>query len=179
MLAQSRKLIPIALLLSGTSAFAQSGPWTVSEASGQVVIRTAAGDRAAERGATIAAGQQVVTGSNGNATIVRGREFVTVRPNTRITIAPRERERSVVQMIQDFGSAIFNIGRQPDPHFGVDTPYLAAVVKGTTFTITVSQAGAAMQVTEARSRLPLWTAVHEIWCDRASWPSSTRTINIA
>ena len=144
----SRAIFPVALLLSSTSAFAQSGPWTVSETRGEVVIKTADGERAARRGARIAAGEQVVTGNRGTATIVRGREFVTVRPNSRISIAPRERERGVIQIIQDFGSALFNIGRQPDPHFGVDTPYLAAVVKGTTFSITVSEEGASMQVTE-------------------------------
>ncbi len=144
----TRAILPLTLLLSSTSAFAQSGPWTVSETRGDVVIRTADGEQPARRGVRIAAGQQVVTGRSGNATIVRGREFVTVRPNTRITIAPPQRERGVVQIIQDFGSALFNIGRQPDPHFGVDTPYLAAVVKGTTFSITVSEEGASMQVTE-------------------------------
>ena len=144
----ARTILPISLLLSSTSVFAQTGPWTVSEVSGPVVIRSEAGERVAERGARVAAGQQVVTRRNGNAVLVRGNEFVTVRPNTRITIAPENRERSVVQMIQDFGSAIFNIGKQPDPLFGVDTPYLAAVVKGTTFSITVTDGGAAMQVTE-------------------------------
>lgn len=143
-----RSLLPLALLLSSTSAFAQSGPWTVTESRGDVVVRTSAGSNDAQRGTQLSAGHQVVTGRNGTATIVRGQEFVTLRPNTRITIAPRQRERGVVQMIQDFGSALFNIGKQPDPHFGVDTPYLAAVVKGTTFSITVTEEGASMQVTE-------------------------------
>ncbi|KEO85342.1 hypothetical protein EH30_12495, partial [Erythrobacter sp. JL475] len=143
-----RSLLPVALLLSSTSAFAQSGPWTVTETRGDVLIRTPNGERVAKRGETLTAGHQVVTGSGGNATIVRGQEFVTVRPNSRITIVPRERERGVIQIIQDFGSALFNVGKQQNPHFGVDTPYLAAVVKGTTFSITVSEEGASMQVTE-------------------------------
>ena len=42
----------------------------------------------------------------------------------------------------------YDIGRQPNPHFGVDTPYLAAVVKGTVFSITVAEEGATLQVTE-------------------------------
>ncbi|MEX0342680.1 MAG: FecR domain-containing protein [Erythrobacter sp.] len=141
-------LVPLAILLSSTSALAQSGPWKVSETHGQVVIRSQSGERTAKRGAPVRAGEQVVTGVSSNATIVRGNEFVTLRPNTQVTIVPRERESGVVQIIQNIGSAIFNIGRQPNPHFGVDTPYLAAVVKGTTFSITVSGEGASMQVTE-------------------------------
>src|SRR3546814_7909473 len=34
------------------------------------------------------------------------------------------------------------------PHFGVQTPYLAAVVKGTTFSVTVDGTGASVQVVE-------------------------------
>ncbi|MGB3805867.1 MAG: FecR family protein, partial [Erythrobacter sp.] len=144
----SRILIPLSILLSSTSAFAQSAPWTVSEASGEVVVRTSDGDRAARRGTTLGPGHQMVTGSDGNAVIVRDRQFVTVRPNTQVTIPQPRPERSVVQIIQDFGSALFDIGKERDPHFGVDTPYLAAVVKGTRFSITVTAAGTSMQVTE-------------------------------
>ena len=125
-----RTLLPLTLLLSSTSAFAQSSPWIVSEVRGTVLVRSDAGERQISRGARVSSGQQVVTARNGNATLVRGSEFVTVRPNSRITIAPEERERSVIQIIQDYGSALFNIGKQKDPHFGVDTPYMAAVVYG-------------------------------------------------
>ena len=143
-----RLISSLALLLCGTSAMAQSGPWTVSEARGQVQIRENAATRAAQRGSQIPAGATVTTGANGNAVLVRGREFVTLRRNSQIRIPAAKAERSIVQVVQDWGSALFEIGKQPDPHFGVETPYLAAVVKGTTFTITVAPEGASMQVLE-------------------------------
>jgi ferric-dicitrate binding protein FerR (iron transport regulator) len=40
-----------------------------------------------------------------------------------------ESPNRIVQMIQDFGSALFKIEKKSTPHFGVQTPYLAAVVK--------------------------------------------------
>jgi hypothetical protein len=90
----------------------------------------------------------VTTGADGNAVLVRGREFVTVRRNSQIRIPAGGEERSIIQIVQDWGSALFDIGKQPDPHFGVKTEYLAAVVKGTMFTVTVARDGASMQVLE-------------------------------
>lgn len=62
---------------------------------------------------------------------------------------PAERRAGgIIQILQDYGSALFSIGKQKNPHFVVETPYLAAVVKGTTFIITVTGEGASLQVTE-------------------------------
>ena len=119
-------LAPIAVLLSSTSAFAQSGPWTVSEVEGQVVIKDDSGERAARRGAKLDPGDSIEARNGGNAIIVRERQFVTIRPNTRIRIADGSESRSVIQVVQDWGRALFRIDKQKDPHFGVGTPYLAA-----------------------------------------------------
>jgi hypothetical protein len=144
-----RLVLPILLLLfSGAPALAQSPAWTVSEAKGQVTVIDPAGQRAAKVGTTLVAGATVRTGAGASAVLVRGREFVTMRQNAQLRIAPAVRERGIIQILQDYGSALFNIGKQPDPHFGVETPYLAAVVKGTTFVIAVSREGASLQVTE-------------------------------
>ncbi|MFM7349827.1 MAG: FecR domain-containing protein [Erythrobacter sp.] len=147
----SRVLLPLlVLLIGGTSAIAQNGAWTVSEAKGVVLVVDARGQRAAKAGTELAAGATVRTEARSSAVLVRGKEFVTLRQNAqlRIPTAAAARERSLVQIIQDYGSALFSIGKQPNPHFGVETPYLAAVVKGTTFVITVSRQAATLQVTE-------------------------------
>ena len=142
------KLSTLAALFCSTSALAQSGPWVVSEAQGQVAVRSGAASVAARRGVQVPAGSVVTTGADGNAVLVRGREFVTVRRNSQIRIPAGGEERSIIQIVQDWGSALFDIGKQPNPHFGVKTEYLAAVVKGTTFTVTVARDGASMQVLE-------------------------------
>ncbi|ANK12060.1 FecR family protein [Erythrobacter neustonensis] len=138
----------LALILGSTPALAQASGWSVSEARGTVTLADASGTRPAKPGAVLAAGTMVRTGAGSSAVLVRGREFVTMRHNAQLRIAPTARERGIVQIIQDYGSALFRIGKQANPHFGVDTPYLAAVVKGTTFVITVSEQGASLQVTE-------------------------------
>ena len=145
----SRLLMPLLLLLfSGAPAYAQDGPWTVSEAKGVVTVIDTRGQRPAKAGMQLASGATIRTDARASAVLVRGKEFVTLRQNAQLRIAPAVRERGVIQILQDYGSALFNIGKQPNPHFGVETPYLAAVVKGTTFVITVGPEGASLQVTE-------------------------------
>ena len=133
MRALTKLLLPIAVLLFGSAtAFAQSGNWTVSEAKGRVVVIDSRGTRPAVNGLALGPGATVRTEARSTAVLVRGKEFVTLRQNAQIRIPEAARSRSVMQIIQDYGSALFNIGKQPNPHFGVETPYLAAVVKGTT-----------------------------------------------
>ena len=75
------KLSTLAALFCSTSALAQSGPWVVSEAQGQVAVRSGTASVTARRGVQVPAGSIVTTGADGNAVLVRGREFVTVRRN--------------------------------------------------------------------------------------------------
>ena len=140
-----RAATAVAALLASSSAFAQTG-WIVSEASGQVVIRDATGDHAAVRGMTVPAGAAVLTAAKSHAVIVRGEDFVTLAPASRVRLPDATQSAGLFQMISEWGNAIFKIKHQPKPHFAVQTPYLAAVVKGTTFSITVSDAGSAVQV---------------------------------
>lgn len=149
----ARLMMPILLLLlGGAPALAQASGWSVSEAKGVVVVIDAQGQRPAKAGTALAAGATIRTEARSSAVLVRGREFVTMRQNAQLRIpAPAQaqaRSRGIIQIIQDYGSALFNIGKKENPHFGVETPYMAAVVKGTTFVITVSGEGASLQVTE-------------------------------
>ncbi|RZJ96316.1 MAG: hypothetical protein EOO76_19560, partial [Novosphingobium sp.] len=72
----------------------------------------------------------------------------TVSPGSRVRVPAIAERRGLFQVIQEWGNAIFQIEKQGAPHFGVQTPYLAAVVKGTTFSITVTGEGTSLQVVE-------------------------------
>jgi hypothetical protein len=89
----------------------------------------------------------VETGTNGRVVLVRGRESIMLGPSSRVQL-PSEEVNGNTQVLQTIGSALYQVGKQKAPHFQVDTPYLAAVVKGTTFTITVTEAGSSVEVTE-------------------------------
>jgi len=143
------RLIGGILLASGsTGALAQAYEWRVSEASGPVTIVTGEQKRAAARGMRLQPGDAVQAGAGGRVILVHNRDFVTVSSNSRITVPAAEKQTGYVKLLQDWGQALFKIEKKGAPHFGVNTPSLAAVVKGTTFSITVDQSGSALQVTE-------------------------------
>lgn len=137
-----------ALLAIGTAASAQVPGWKVSEVSGDVRLVENGRARTATRGALLNSGSTIATGTNARAVIVRGEEFVVISPRTQLRVPAAEAPNRIMQLIEDFGTAVFKIKKKSTPHFGVQTPYLAAVVKGTTFTVTVGPEGGSVQVTE-------------------------------
>ena len=120
----------------------------MSEVSGSVRLTENGQSRNAIRGALLSSGAVIATAPGARAVIVRGEEFVVISPNSQLRVPAAAEAGGVMQMIEDFGVALFRINKKATPHFGVKTPYLAAVVKGTTFTVTVGQEGGTVQVTE-------------------------------
>ena len=134
---RSAKFLACALLMSSShAAMAQSTGWTVSEAAGTVIVRDGSGDRPVRRGTVIAEGATLSTGPGARAVVVRGKDFMTVNANSRVRIPVPADKRGMFDVLQEWGNALFQIEKKPNPHFGVRTPYLAAVVKGTTFSVT-------------------------------------------
>ena len=145
-----RKIAPLvwaAALYSGT-AHADEATWTVSEASAGVTIVHAGRSLVAQRNGRVAPGDIVITGTNARAVLVRGEEYAMVAPNSRLEIARAPTPGGLTQLLESFGNAIYSIRKGATPHFTVQTPYLAAVVKGTTFSVTVDATGASVQVVE-------------------------------
>jgi hypothetical protein len=137
-----------ALLLIGGPAEAATPTWKISEVSGPVTLMEGGRTRAARRGALLASGAMIATSGGGRAVIVRGQEFVVISPGSRLRVPDAKSGNRIVQLIQDLGSAMFRIEKKSTPHFGVQTPYLAAVVKGTTFTVTVGPESSKVEVSE-------------------------------
>ena len=131
-----------------TSALAQSIVWHISESSGPVSVRHGTLTHPATRDTTLSEGDVVETGSAGRAVLVHDRDFVTVNSNSRVAVPTAAEATGLVKIFQQFGNAIFKIEKLGIPHFGVNTPYLAAVVKGTTFSVTVDASGTSLQVVE-------------------------------
>jgi hypothetical protein len=89
----------------------------------------------------------VQTGATGRAVLVRGGDTVVVAPGSRVKL-PAERVNGNTQIWQSLGSVFYSVSKQKAPHFQVDTPYMAAVVKGTSFVITVADERSRIDVTE-------------------------------
>jgi len=143
-------VISMLLLCCSHAAYAAEPAWRFTEVAGTVQVNHAGSVRPAARGAALAPGDTVLARGNSRAVVVRGQQYVIVSPNTQLRLPAAAKSAGLMQWIADYGSAIFTVGQRSTPHFGVQTPYLVALVKGTTFTVTVSSKGASVQVLEGR-----------------------------
>ncbi|WP_109354727.1 FecR family protein [Sphingorhabdus sp. EL138] len=142
------KFIAIAAFATGTTAHGATPEWKLSESNGTVNILRSGVSKIAIAGGDLRPGDVIRTGKKGRAVLVRGQEYVVVSPNSRLRISEPKKSGGVMQFFEELGNVIFRIDKKGTPHFGVKTPYLAAVVKGTTFSVTVTETGSAVQVTE-------------------------------
>jgi len=112
----------------------------------------------------LVAGAEIRVATAGRAVLESEGDQLTLSPNSRMKLpaGAEAREQSVLQSV---GTIVYKIrkrarqllqgvstGAQPlapgEQPFKVGTPYLAAVIKGTTFSVNVSPQGAALHVTE-------------------------------
>ncbi|MGP1281941.1 MAG: FecR domain-containing protein, partial [Parasphingopyxis sp.] len=140
-------LIP-ALMLTTQPAWADGPRWRVTEASGDVQVMRSGVSRTATRGGMLYSGDILVTGDRGRAVVTRGEEYMIVSPSSRLRLPGDTRSGGITQIIEEVGNVIYNVQRRNHQHFSVETPYLAAVVKGTTFSVTVDESGSSVQVLE-------------------------------
>lgn len=150
----SRLPIIVASLLVMVFAMAGSGradvhaPWTVSAISGRAFITesSASDTRPLVRGEVLKAGDRIETGDDGKVVVMRGAQSVLVTANSNFEIVATE-SSFFTRIYQSMGTLMFEVDKRPKKHFQVDTPYLHAVVKGTTFTVNVDEGGATVHVT--------------------------------
>ena len=148
MIGHAKTTLALSALLASTSALSATPDWRVSEVSGSVTVERAGKVLSAKQDTILLPGDTIRTGRKGRAVLVRGKEFVMVSPDAQLKVAVPEKSGPVVQFFQYVGNALFKIEKKSTPHFGVKTPYLAAVVKGTTFNVSVGADRSSVQVTE-------------------------------
>lgn len=119
-------------------AHAQDADWRVMSRSGVVRLREPGrAPRDARVNDRVHPGTTVTTGASSAAVIANGVQRMTMSANSRMTIA-RSSSPGMTRILQNLGSVLFQVDRRRVQHFRVETPRLAAVVKGTTFTVTVN-----------------------------------------
>jgi hypothetical protein len=123
--------------VSGASA-ADGGAWSVSKATGEVWL-TSDGVQPVSLGqdGTLKPGDTIRTGRNGRVLLVRGEETILISPNSVVGLPAEKKEGLSTTIIQQAGSILLEVEKRNVKHFEVETPYLAAVVKGTQFSVTV------------------------------------------
>ncbi|EJN15826.1 Fe2+-dicitrate sensor, membrane component [Bradyrhizobium sp. YR681] len=134
------RTLMVALVLgaaSGASA-ADDGVWSVSKASGEVWIAAdGAQPVSLNQEETLKPGNTIRTGRNGRVLLVRGEETILISPNSVVGLPVEKKDGLSTTIIQRAGSILLEVEKRNVKHFEVETPYLAAVVKGTQFSVTV------------------------------------------
>ena len=145
-----RRAALAALLTFATSslAFSGQGSWQVGKMAGEVWISSSGAQKVSLTSATqVQAGDDIRTGRNGRVLLVRGEEVIMLAPNSEIAIPESSRDGMATTIVQRAGSAMFEVEKRNVQHFQVETPYLAAVVKGTQFQVSVTGGSARVNVT--------------------------------
>jgi ferric-dicitrate binding protein FerR (iron transport regulator) len=144
------RVVLFSLLAAGAlPAGAQAGDkWRLVQSTGQVTAGGAGLVPVAVRpNDALPKNGWLQTGPNGSAVLAHDRDTIIIGPLSRVQL-PDETKAGNTQVIQSLGSALYQIGKEAAPHFQVDTPYLAAIVKGTTFVVSVGSDSARVDVTE-------------------------------
>ncbi|MBR0781923.1 FecR family protein [Bradyrhizobium iriomotense] len=131
----------MAALALGTAsgAFAgDDGVWSVSKATGEVWVATDGAQQVSlNQEETLKPGNTIRTGRNGRVLLVRGEETILISPNSVVGLPAEKKDGLSTTIIQRAGSILLEVEKRNVKHFEVETPYLAAVVKGTQFSVTV------------------------------------------
>jgi hypothetical protein len=138
----------VALLLGATPVFAaDGGTWSVSKVSGEVWITSESAQPASlKQEDSLAPGATIRTGRNGRVLLVRGEESMLISPNSDVGLPQRPQEGLATTIIQRAGSILLDVEKRNVKHFEVETPFLAAVVKGTQFSVTVGAKSTSVDV---------------------------------
>jgi hypothetical protein len=151
-------LVMFVVISTGTEAIADSAAWRVSKSSGEVWVSTSGVQQASlTDDAVLNPGDNIRTGRNGRVLLVRGQEKILISPNSVIGL-PAPKTPGTTTVIQQSGTILLEVEKRNVQHFEVETPYLAAVVKGTQFRVTVGEGesfvtvlGGQVDVTDFRS----------------------------
>ena len=136
------------LAVAAVPAGAAAEEWAVQRLAGEAWVTSPLGTRSnLAVGMTIVSGATVVTGERARAMLVRGRESMVIGPVSVIAIVEHPTQSLSTTVIEKAGSVTFDVEHRNVQHFAVETPMLAAVVKGTRFTVAVGRANGGVGVT--------------------------------
>jgi hypothetical protein len=136
----SRALATAFILATASAAFAaDGGDWTVHKSSGEVWLAGSGVQQASlKQEDVLKPGDTIRTGRTGRVLLKRGDELILVSPNSVVGVPAQKKEGLSTTIKQQAGSILLDVEKRNVKHFEVETPYLAAVVKGTQFRVTVN-----------------------------------------
>ncbi|UFZ04058.1 FecR family protein [Bradyrhizobium ontarionense] len=145
-------LIAACVLGATPAAFAADGePWLVSKSSGDVWVASQGAERVSlGQEDALKPGDTIRTGPNGRVRLTRGAETIVVAPNSEVGLPTAAKDGMATTILQRAGSILLDVEKRNVQHFEVETPYLAAVVKGTQFSVTISGRSTKVEVSRGQ-----------------------------
>ncbi|MGE7468599.1 FecR domain-containing protein [Bosea sp. NPDC003192] len=139
-------LLALLHALGPNEASAQDNIWQVSKVSGEAWIAGSGVQQVAlGQATTLKPGDTIRTGRNGRVLLVRGAESMLISANSQVAV-PTTTGSGRSTILQQAGSILLDVEKRNVQHFEVETPFLAAVVKGTQFRVTVTSGSAKVDV---------------------------------
>lgn len=141
------RLTIVAMLLLANSTAALADDWRAAKLRGPVFQYVDGQWLKLERNMVVPDDRPIQTLGDGHVVFTRGRETIDVGPATQIRIVDRgTAARPATTVNQYFGTVSIEAQVEDVQHFTVQTSYLAAIVKGTKFTVTTSKVGTGVSV---------------------------------
>lgn len=128
-----------------TSA-ASADDWTADKLRGQVLQLVDNQWQPLRRGMVVPDSRVIRTLAGARVTFTRGNETVDLEPNTQIQIYDKAGKKPFTTVKEYFGTVAVEADVQNVQHFAVQTWELAAVVKGTRFTVTTTKENTSVSV---------------------------------
>jgi hypothetical protein len=156
-------VVVLCVVTIGASARAEGADaWTAIEIGGQVSQRGPDGGwQPVVRGSTLADGARLRIGADGKLVLSRRKDTITASPSSEFQLPPDASVASGFSILQTLGTLLFRVEHTPGRRFEVDAPYLAAVVKGTVFTVSARDTGDSVHVAEGAVEVTT-RAAHEV-----------------
>ncbi len=141
------RLVGIAVLfLALSAAHGWAAEWVLARVTGVAwIFPPRAEAQAAVEGETLPDGWTVATGAQSRVLLMRGAESISLGPESSVALwGPG----AATVVAQTQGVATFDVEHRPLRSFTVETPVLAAAVKGTQFTVTVTGEASSVHVAD-------------------------------
>ncbi|MHA6300155.1 FecR domain-containing protein [Devosia sp. CAU 1758] len=141
------RILLAVMLVCMASGSVVAQEWVASRLRGEVQLFERGQWVPLQRGDSVDNGEKVRTGPGGQVELVRGQESISLAASTEVEIRD-EAGRKMTSVLQRHGAVTIQAERRNVQHFSVQTPVLAAVVKGTQFTVIYSNGQARVDVRE-------------------------------
>ena len=136
------------LALPLLAANAEAAEWRIERMSGNVQIHDGESWVKLDQGRELNAGDSIWTGRNGRIHLMNDQGSVLLAPRSLVKIPAQALPNNFSVLFQTHGTVSADVDKRRTRHFSIQTPYLAAIVKGTEFDVEIERKQTNVSVSE-------------------------------